>query len=198
MSILSSAPACLTAVVAARQELHHDGWSLDTIADDIEADERWAPAPHGIYGLVVVKDRRSVVTIAEHVRRTEQETYVRARLLAEVIAARALDQSHPYAGVVLRKAWRDDPTRRPYWAGASMLAVSLADVGDMVAGLATPAEIGARRDVPGWLAELRVTQERMYGTIEGDATAALCRIVQISERMLEWIGKANGCRKVQV
>lgn len=191
MSVLRMAPACVRAVVNARDTLHSGGWSLDTIADDIDVDQRWVAAPSSIYGLVVVEANRAIVTTAEHIRGTEQEMVIRGRLLAEVLGVRADGLSFPYANVCKRSAWRHDITRRPLWAAGQMLAVSLADVAEMISGESTPAEIGMRRGLPGWLAELRITQETMYGTIDGDSSAALCRAVQVGDTILAWIGKAG-------
>lgn len=190
------APLCVRATADARHSLHTGDWTLATIADDIDAELRWSDAPAGILGMIVAEHGRSVITLAEHVRESEQETYIMARLLAEAIEARASGSGEPHVRFCARYAWKHTPLLRPYWAAGAMLAVSLADVSAMLTGGATSAEIGARRGVPSWFAELRIAQEIMYGTIDGDQYGALARVARSGGLLLDWIARVGDSDRV--
>lgn len=174
-----------------RHALHTEEWSLETIAGALGVIEQWVPAPPRVLVLSVVSQAGAIVTLAERVRGSEIEAMVRARCLADVVAARCGEATgDPFARVVTVDECVRDRASRARWAGGLLLAISQQDVHAILAERATPAEIAAQRGVPDWLVRLRICQERAYGALAGDAVAAACELVGSVERFADWLASA--------
>jgi hypothetical protein len=141
--------------------------------------------------MVVVERDGAVATCSHDIQGTLAETVVRARMLAEVIAAHALDWPMPHIRVINRLGWQSGKDRRPMWAAAVMLAVSKADVVQAANNPGSIEDIADDRGVPTWLIGDRMLQEQMYGYREGDAVAAAAAIVSAGDRFLTWLASAS-------
>src|SRR5690349_16624766 len=161
-------------VFAAVDDLQRGDWSLDTIADDIEAALRYEPCPDSILGTVVATPGGAAITIAEWVRGSRIETPVRARLLVNAILARATGEMS--VDVIDAQLWRADPSRACLWGAAMTVAVSRDDLECVLSGETTADAIGARRDVPSWLVQSRYLSGALFGQIEANLMRTLVDI----------------------